>query len=360
MIKTEVNMTEHICKVPFTEIEISSKGDVYVCCPAKMNTVLGNVYKEDFSKIWYSQTAKELRKEILNRNYSKCNLKICNPENNIEQDKLDLLEKIDIEYSETPPYPKYVKFCHDLTCNIKCITCRDTKVISSSTEIEKLNSHIYKTFLPLLKNCEIVSLNGAGEIFASKHCRTLVKAIVKEYPQIKFDLHTNGILCNERNCDELGITDKIISIDISMHAAKKSTYEKIMIGSDYDKVVKNIKWLSTLKKNSQLKRLDLYFVVQKMNYLEMPDFVKFAQENNADVYFWEYRNWGTKLNKKYDKIAVFEKYHPEYNKFVKMLNNDIFQANNCHLNNFLNSLKPISKKDAFLYKIKHVIRREQK
>ena len=341
------------CKVPFTEIEISVNGDVYVCCPAKMSVSIGNIYKEPFEKIWHSQTAQDLRQDILNHNYSKCNLTICNPNDNIEQDKLDLMQDKNIDFCITPPFPKYVKFCHDLQCNIQCITCRDNKIINSPEKLKELNQNIYKTYLPILKNCEIVSLNGAGEVFASKHCRELVKAIVKEYPDIKFDLHTNGILCDKKNCDELGITDKIVSIDISMHAYNKETYQKIMVGSDYDKVVENIKWLSGLKKIGQLKHLDLYFVVQKMNYKEMKDFVKFAEENDADVYFWEYRNWGNNLGQEYGSLAVFEKFHPEYQDFAHLLQDEIFKKHNCHLNNYLMSIKPISLKEQIKAKLKY-------
>lgn len=335
---------KQVCKIPFCEIEIHCNGDVYICCPSKMLQPIGNLYKEPFDKVWYSAKAKEIRNEILlNNNYKYCNLRICNPLDNIETDKLKLMYNQEIKLVENPDYPLYVKFCHDTHCNLRCVTCRDNYITNSKEQNEKLDSKIEEVFLPVLKNCKIVSLNGAGEIFASKHCRNLVKAIVGAYPEIKFDLHTNGVLCDKKNCDELGITDKLVSIDISMHAASKETYEKIMIGSNYERVLDNIKWLSGLKQAGKLKRLDLYFVVQKMNYKEMPDFVRFAESVNADVYFWEYRNWGNEWGlKNYDTVAVYEKWHPEYNKFARLLQNKIFSHPNCHLNNYLKTIKPIN------------------
>ena len=339
-----MNSNKCICKVPFSEIEIHNNGDVYVCCPIKNRTVIGNIYKEDnFDNIWYSEIAQNLRKEILEQNYCKCDLNICNPLNNIEQDKLNLMKDNNINLSTKPPYPKYVKFCHEIHCNLKCITCRDKFVTSDSKQTKLLNSYIHTKFLPILKNCEIVSMNGSGEVFASAHCKTLIKEIVKEYPNIKFDLHTNGLLCTKEMCDNLGITNRICSIDISMHAIKKKTYNKIMIGSNYNKVISNLKWLSSLLKEGSLQRLDLYFVVQKMNYKEMIPFIKFANTLNANVYFWEYRDWGPKLGKKYDKIAVFNKNHIEYNKLAKILQNPIFKNENVYLNNLLSNIKPIPK-----------------
>lgn len=332
--------TKNICKVPFSEIEIHCDGSVYFCCPSKSLTPIGNIFRNSFQDIWYSDKAKNFRREILFNNNYFCDLKICNPLDNIEQDKLELIKNPTISLSENPDFPLYVKFCHDSHCNLKCITCRDEIHTTNSYWSQKLDSMIENVFLPVLKNCEVVSLNGAGEVFVSKHCRNLIKAIVKTYPNMKFDLHTNGIYCDKKNCDELGITDKIVSVGVSMHAITQKTYDSIMLGSDYNKVLKNLEWLSFLQKKGQLKKLELYFVVQKMNYKEMADFVCFAKKLNADVYFWEYRNWGTKWgNENYKKVAIFEKDHPEYNAFAELLQNEIFESNNCHLNNLLKKIK---------------------
>ena len=348
-------MMNNSCKVPFSEVEIHENGNVYVCCPAKMQLAIGNIYEQSFDEIWHSNSAQKLRHEILyNNNYCFCNLNICNPQNNIEQDKLKLIEGIKVNFTEKPDYPIYVKFCHDHHCNLKCITCRDDFYTNSPTKIQELDSKIEKYYLPILKNCKIVSLNGSGEVFASKHCRNLIKAIVKKYPDIKFDLHTNGVLCDKKNCDELGITDKIISVDVSMHSVSKKIYNKIMLGSNYEKVLSNLKWLSSLKQKGQLKRLDLYFVVQKINYKEMADFVDFAKSIDADVYFWEYRNWGNLWGaKNYEKVAIFEKFHYQYNQFAKYLENKNFNAKNCHLNNYLKQIKTITLQEHILCIIQH-------
>lgn len=351
-------MTNHKCKVPFSQVEIHEDGNIYVCCPIKTKLSIGNIYKESFDKIWHSKKAKKLRQEILRGNYCFCDLKICDPKDNIEQDKLDLIENFETEFEEKPSYPQYVKFCHDYHCNLKCATCRDKFHTNSKEKTKELNSKIEKIYLPILKNCKVVSLNGSGEALSSKHCRTLIKAIAKKYPNIKFDLHTNGLLCNKKNLEELGIIDKIASIGISMHAKTKEIYDKIMLHGDFEKVLKNLNWLSSLKKEGKIKKLDLYFVVQKTNYKEMGAFLEFAKKLDADVYFWEYRNWGNIWGRKnYDKVAVFEKHHLEYNKFAKYLAKDIFKSKNCHFNNFLKQIKPIKFYEHIFYIIKHKIKK---
>lgn len=331
------------CKAPFSSIEISALGEIYLCCPATLNISIGNIYKSPFEEIWYSDKAKQIRREILKNNYQYCNLKICDPINNIMQKKFSKFDNFIVNFAENPPYPLYVKYCHDLHCNIKCITCRDEFIINNTQQTIELDTKIEK-LLTCLKNCKIVSMNGTGEALASKHGHHLIKAINKNFPHIYFEFHTNGVLCNKKLLEKLGILDKVISVNISMHASTKKTYEKIMLGSNYSKVLENLKFLAELKKAGQLKALDLYFVVHKINYKEMKDFVNFAQKYSADVYFWEYRKWANKWGEEnYNKVAIYEKSHYLYNDFAKILQDPIFQQKNCHLNKFLLSIKPISR-----------------
>ena len=68
------------CYKPFSEIEIYSSGEVYTCCPSYLpeNYYIGNIFEvKTFDEIWYSDKAINLRKNILEKDFSICNLKIC-------------------------------------------------------------------------------------------------------------------------------------------------------------------------------------------------------------------------------------------------------------------------------------------
>ena len=72
---------EHCCYQPFDEIEIYNSGRVYTCCPSffKEDYYLGNIFEVDtFDEIWYSDKAIELRKRIIQNDFSLCNTDICN------------------------------------------------------------------------------------------------------------------------------------------------------------------------------------------------------------------------------------------------------------------------------------------
>ena len=70
------------CKIPFGFIEIFPNGNVFTCCPSYIkNGCIGNIFKEPFLDIINSNRAIEIRKNILNHDYSMCNLDLCYPSN---------------------------------------------------------------------------------------------------------------------------------------------------------------------------------------------------------------------------------------------------------------------------------------
>lgn len=193
----------------------------------------------------------------------------------------------------------------------------------------------------MLENTENVVLSGVGEALFSPHSRKLIKRISEIFPKVKFSLISNGILCDKKNLEELGIIDKLISITISLHATKKSTYDKLVVNGDFNKVINNLNFLSEMKKMGKLDKFILNFVVNSYNYKEMVPYVKMAQKIGATVGFLELLKLETNEDV-YEKINIFDKHHPQYNSFVKVLKNPIFHSEICTINDTMLNLKPIS------------------
>lgn len=323
------------CHMPFYYVEVQWRGEVYCCCSVWLNGYsFGNIFKNTFDEIWYSDKAVELRKKILEGDYSTCNLKICRESKNCEEN-----------LSAHPDYPKYVKFGQDGTCNYKCITCRDQYISVNDDEVEKLNSRIDDVFLPMLKNAEVACFSSNGEPFASKHYKELIKRGAETYPNLMFDLHTNGSLLNEKNCKELGIIDKLSCVEVSVHAASEDTY-RLITGGNFKTVLKNLQWLSEMKKDGKLNEIRMSFVVHKLNYMDMPAFVDLAESFGAKAFFWDYVNWGTAFGNQYSQMAIFNEFHPEYKKFYDIITQDCFKKEHCVLNPLFKELsqKPYVRK----------------
>ena len=342
----------NFCKLPFYRVQIQQKGDVYICCPSQQKIILGNIFKTPFEHIWNSPITQDLRQSCINKEYKYCRVDICKPEYNKE---LPFFCN-DEDVKPIAPLPKWVDLCYDTQCNIRCITCRDKIKVNTKEEIEILNNNIESCILPILKEAKVVYLNGGGEVFASPHSRLLIKKIAEKYPDIQFDIHTNGILCDKQNLEELGIADKLYRVSVSLQGYHKKTVEKIMIGTDYDRVIKNLYYLSTLKKRGKLKELSMYFVVNSINYKEMKDYVKLAKKLGAEVAFWEYRRWGAKIDKDYNKLAVFEPWNIKYNDFAQIIQDPIFKDPQIYLNNKLLNCKPIPLKVYMKYRLYDILK----
>lgn len=331
------------CKVPFEQLQLFADGNAYGCCPSLVNHYkLGNIFNQSYEEIWHGEQAQKLRNSVLNGDYQYCNLESCITFNNLHNDsKYNCSEELWQEII-TRKNPKEVHLNIDVSCNARCITCRD--IYWNMPESEEYEKIIDEKLMPLLQDAEKVYMNGAGELFASKLCRKLVKKITTNYPNIIFNIITNGILADEENFEALGLTNRVNSIEVSVHALKKETYDKIVRGGNYDKLMKNLKYLADLKRKEEINFVWLNFVVTSYNYKELIDFQKFANDLDVNTRIWEYRVWGNaELDKHYDEVAVFEPTHPEYKDFVKIISNKIFESPNCDINNKLRPLSIIEK-----------------
>ena len=344
-----------ICKNPFKYVEIRGDGKCYPCCCGwTYNYSFGNIFEQSFDEIWNSERAINFRKSVLDGTYKFCDLQRCTHYGNNEWNETDYIE------SNVQNFPEQVAIAMERQCNVRCIMCRDVQKHTSLEEMNKLDSMIEPTFIPLLKNCKRIITNGSGEALTSKHLRKLLKRAIEVYPDIKIRLLSNGLICNEKVLTEAGIINNTDIYTFSIHAASKKTYNKIVKDSNFDKVMENVKWLAKRKKDGKIKDLWLIFVISQINYKEAIAFAKMCKKLNARMIILKLYNFGTKIGDNFDKLAVFEKSHPEYNHFVKIMNEPILKENFVEMPPEFKHLKPITfferlKNNIFLCKINSFI-----
>ncbi|GHV55574.1 hypothetical protein FACS1894182_00080 [Bacteroidia bacterium] len=263
-------------------------------------------------------------------------------------------------------YPRYVRFSHDLSCNHRCTMCRPDFIVNSKERNEQLDALIPTHLLPMLKDASDIALNGEGELFASKHCRNFVRKITEKYPDIFFSLHTNGTLCDEKNMQELGILNRLKHVEVSIHAATEKTYRTITRSDHFHRVWKNVEYLAKLKKEGKLKSLELIFVVQALNYIEMKAFLQRAIDLDCIAKFWiakHYENSASRSElyrdnkmlppEKRQVAYLFNVSHPEWETFIKMLTDSIFDSKHCLFTQTLAKIR----KPSLQYRIKNKIKK---
>ena len=325
-----------VCPYPFEIVQIISTGEVIPCvCADYTDYSFGNIFEQTLDEIWNGEKARLFRQTILDRKYSFCKTNICsfNPENELNEINIDLIV----------PYPKVVHFSHDSVCNASCITCRHDLVLKNENNLGKLNELIDSKFIPFLKNAQLVCMNGSGEAFASVHSRLLIKKIIEVYPNIKFSIFTNGILCNEDNIRELGLDGRISDVYISIPASTKKTYDKIVKYGNFKNVCDNIVSLVKKRGEGKISRIYFIFVLNSLYYKEAKSVLAFAKKLAIPVSIVEIRDRNSSpVSDNFDQFAVYKNSHPKNSSLVKELLDPIFEDPCCRLSSVLNHLKESS------------------
>ncbi len=309
------------CRIPFEYFEINRDGKIYPCCATYVKyRTFGNAFQDSLENIWTGKDFSELRNKQLKGDFSLCERSICcyYPSDYTK------------DFDASKQMPKSTLLCYDQECNYKCITCRDELLQNSNEELKNLDNNVLPKILPFLQKLEEITFSG-GDPLASRHSRKLIKELCKNNPNIKISIDTQGYFLDEKNMNELGI-NKINDIGSSIHSSTRKTYEKIMRQASFDRIMKNLEFISKWKKLGKVHEIVLNFVVHSMNYKEMPAFVKIAEKYNAIAHFWSYKPWpSAEMHKRYKEVAVFEPLHKDYPKLQKLLKEPIFKSEHCHL-----------------------------
>lgn len=123
-------------------------------------------------------------------------------------------------------------------CNARCVMC-PIPAMSRPRGImpEELYRKVIDELVPLAPK-EVCPFND-GEPFLDKNILSRIAYLNERIPQAKVILYTNASLLTPRIILELSRL-KIARISISFNAARKETYERVMVGLNYEEVLKNV------------------------------------------------------------------------------------------------------------------------
>ncbi|MBQ4123788.1 SPASM domain-containing protein [bacterium] len=323
------------CSKPFEEFEIDVDGKCYCCCRWWNNSYcLGNILEQSVDEIWNGEAAQELRRSILEGDYKYCNVNECLPNHSTE-----------VKYEKITNYPLEISFCYDYSCTAKCVFCNDTIKMMSKEECTQWDNIIESKLIPLLINAKFVRLTMVGELFVSNHSIKLVQRISEKYPNIKFEIVSNGIFASEENIKKLNIEGKIASIKFSIPSFRPSTYKKLVRNGNLEAVKKNLKYISKLHKNKAIEDFRLNFIISSVNYKEIIEYVKYAEELGAqvDCLLLDKKDESTTFLKNFDKYNVASPNHFQYNNFIDILNSEELKKHkNIHINPCICEMKKVS------------------
>ena len=217
-----------------------------------------------------------------------------------------------------PGLPAFMNLSNDKSCNLACPSCRTGR-------IQFNDGPAYEARLALQRKLEaafltepteqgfLVSVTGSGDPFASRIFRDfLFRFDAAKFPGLSVNLQTNGTLFTEKTWNNIArLHGHIGSVLVSLDAASEATYAVVRRGGDWGQLLANLDFLAGLRRAGRIRELILYFVVQRANFHEMPDFARLGKRLGADrITFQRAVNWGTWSRAEYDDQAVWDERHP--------------------------------------------------
>lgn len=291
------------CDTMLNHLEIALGGKTVCCCSTFLDEEMGSILERGVSEVWNSSMHKILCLSTQNRTYSFCKRDMC--PYFIDRKPRLVTEKEDWEYKRMENRPKVLAIGYDKTCNLRCETCRKELHIAGEQEASVACAVGELVRKELLSECQFLILAGNGEVFASRAYAKAYKS--KESAEIPYiRILSNGTLFNPANWKHFkqGKSGKIM-VTFSIDAAKKDTYEDIRRGGNFDVVQKNMKFAAELRKTGEISYFRMNFVVQKKNYREIPEFVRWGEELGADeVFFTKILNWGTFTGEEFRDVSM--------------------------------------------------------
>ena len=118
------------------------------------------------------------------------------------------------------------------------------------------------------------------------------------------------------------IHNNIDVIRISMDAGTEETYKIVRAPGDWNRLIANMAYLNSVRYNYNF-QIWSDFVVQKINYKEIPKYIRLAENLGVDRInlqkITDWGTWGTQAN--FNDVAVWKETHSEYPAYSEIIKN---------------------------------------
>lgn len=350
------------CSKPFTWFEVTGfnrTGEVYLCCPSWLETPVGTLEHQSVQEVWNGPTAQAIRASILDGSYKYCNVERCPFLNDLSgpvqyEDEVtdpELREVIEKQLTVMPYGPKDINCSYDRSCNLSCPSCR-TELIVEMKNQKAILAVQQKINDEALSDARMLYITGSGDPFGSPFFRKWLQSMdaTAMANLERIHLHSNGQLWTPMMWESIpaDVRALIHTAEISIDAAAPETYAQNRRGGRFEKLLKNLEFISSLRRNGPLTWLGISMVVQANNFREMADFIRMGQHFGVDtVYFSQIVNWGTFSDQEFNERAVHFPTHPLHNEFKRVLQDPIFNLPFVYTGN-LTGIKELSRAEIAL------------
>jgi molybdenum cofactor biosynthesis enzyme MoaA len=341
LAETEAWLAGRFCPRPFEVFETRPNGDVNTCCNAWMPAAIGNLAGTSGGELWNSERAQEIRRSVLDGDFRYCSRMFCPkivgrdlPERSALKipAHLALLRE---RRTIMPSGPVRVLLSHDRSCNLSCPSCRRQLIVADKAKQERLNRLAEEVVLPLLRDARQVKVTGSGDPFGSNHFRYILRRLNRrEFPNLMLEIQTNGQLLDQQAWSDLSLEGLVESVWVSIDAARPATYERLRRGGSFPRLMRNLEFVATLRRQRQIRWFQLDTVVQNANVDELLEIVAVGRCLGADrIHFQRIRNWGTFTAAEFFEHDVASSSHPRFEDLRAVLRDSRLAGGDVDLSN---------------------------
>ncbi len=185
-------------------------------------------------------------------------------------------------------YPTMLELELSNQCNLECVMCEgrlSSGIRKNRDKLPPLPTVYDDSFVEQIKefipHLEELRFNG-GEPFAQKIVYDICMLVAEINPKLRINIATNGTVYNKQVREILEKCN--IHLNISIDSLDKDNYEAIRINGNFDDLMENFQ---TFKKYCHDNDRGLSVMVNPMNnnWWEMPNFVKFTNENKVNLWY---------------------------------------------------------------------------
>jgi MoaA/NifB/PqqE/SkfB family radical SAM enzyme len=165
-----------------------------------------------------------------------------------------------------------------IACNLNCIMCPWREIAKRATAQGIMTAEIWEAIQPYLSQVQSVDFTGGGEPLLQPRLAEWIADATKAGCETGF--LSNGLLLKEEKLKEI-LDAGINWICISMDGATAEMYNKIRIGSNFERVCENVANIARFRAGNIPKTM-INFVLMDVNSHQMEEIVQLAARLGVD------------------------------------------------------------------------------
>ncbi|MGI0486673.1 radical SAM protein [Pantanalinema rosaneae CENA516] len=184
------------------------------------------------------------------------------------------------------PLPSYVQIEPVGQCNLRCRMCaiqfRDDEPVDGSLALMPFTT--FTQLIDQFTTLKTLHLQGLGEPMMHPQFFDMVEYAVGKGIQVT--TNSNLTLLGEKQAERC-ITSGLHSLHVSIDGATSATYERIRVGSNFDRVISNLERLQLIRQcqQSNYPQVQLIMVLMRQNLHELSDLVRLAHRYSVERLF---------------------------------------------------------------------------